>query len=253
MSFNEKDHLSNQQFSSLKEKQTMFTIQIRREMLNKELRSRRAEQYMSENEVKEILKTKYETTFKELVEGYKDTEEFKLNTGIMKEMLESVSDTCYFNKVLGESGFLEKIIDNFRNILKSDLHLNSTYEDSIEVSMWFLCNAMKYGVGFNLLCESDNFDIIFDIATEIVSAKCLSTFCNLLANFIICLADEQLIYKLVEISKNNYDKILTRLELAMSDISEYDTIAKNLVDSAIFLLRQCKSHLNIQFVKVEVI
>ena len=238
---------------SLKDKQTMFFTQIRRKQLIKELRSRRADQYMSENEVKETLQTKYRSVFDDILKGYEDTEEFKLKTGDMRGILESVSDTYYFNQILAENKFIDKIFANLSDIHAKKLHLKPEYEDSVEVCLWFLCNALKYGFGFSELCNENNFDIIFDIMIDIVSAKCLYTYCNLLANFIICLSDENLTSRLKEIRDKYISEIISRLKLAMNDIVTLDKDAKNLIDGAIFLFLQCKRHMYMKIDILEVI
>ena len=198
MNSQEKDQNPDPQQPGLKTKQTLFFTQIRRNALVKELRSRRADQYMTEEEVKETLKTKYQKVFEDLVKGQKSAEEFKLKTDLMREMLESISDTYYFNQILAENHFLDNLIENLRKMYEEKLHVKGEYEDSVEVGFWFFCNSLKYGTGFSLFCNNENFDTLYNIAIEVVSARCLSTYCNFLTNFIICLADDGIALKLIE-------------------------------------------------------
>lgn len=236
--------------SSIKTKKTMYFTEIRRNNLSKDLKYRRADQSMLEEETKEWLKNRFFDIFDQLSKNDKKSESLKLKTEDLREVLETVSDTYTFSQVIEKNGFLDQLFDHLRNIYNNKLHTDAEYEDTIDVCLWFFCNASKYGAGLALFTDQDNFDMLFNIAIEVVSARCLSTYANFLGNYIMILVDQRLFDSLDDLREIYYPKISTRLEEAMSQIIVIKPDTSFLIDSAIFVYTLFNSYLD---VKIDVI
>lgn len=240
---------NDQNFSAnqpvVKSKQTLYFTEIRRSKLVNEIRMRRVEQVMSEEQAKDSIQKEYKEQFAGLLKGFKSTEEFSLKTKDMKEVLESVSDTRYFNTVLAEHGFYEHLLGHLKIIDEDRLYNDPKYEDTINTCLWFFCNAMKFYIGFELFCEKKNFEIVHRVSMEVVSALCLATYANFVSNFILALAERGFVLKLIDLNNLYYSSVAKRLEQAMSEIGEMEKTAIDLIDASLFFFSQSKTHLNV--------
>lgn len=240
----DKESDSNSHLSTLQAKKTMYLTQIRRTALLKELRSRRADHNMIEEDLKDDMKYDIAKSIDELLIPYKNADEFRLKSCEIWQLLESAADSLYFNRIVEEKRFLYCLMNFLKEMHTDKLYLKPKYEECIDVCLWFFCNALKFGTDLLIFNDKENFDLVYDIVIQVVSAKCLTTYANLLANYIVCVADEALAHKLIEVDKVYFPNVAKRIEEVMNDIKIMDREAKNFIDSAIFLFTQAGAHLN---------